>query len=108
MFSLRNSILIVLLLSIGVTVQLSAQTTDQAITQRQIHQAVRIRQGAKSGQLTRREARALRAEQRKIERDKRKAEANGIITEREAQKIRAEQNVASDNIYIKKHNKRVR
>jgi len=108
MFSLRNYIIILLLLSLGAIAQISAQTTDQAITQRQIHQAMRIRQGVKNGQLTRREAKILHAEQRKIQRDKVKAESNGRITGREAQKIKAEQNAASDDIYIKKHNKRVR
>jgi hypothetical protein len=107
MFSFRNFVIITAVLSIGVFTQLPAQTAGQAITHRQIKQAKRIRQGVKSGQLTRQETRVLRAEQRKIERDKLRAESKGRITRKELHKIKAEQKAASRDIYRKKHNNRV-
>jgi hypothetical protein len=107
MFSFRNFILIASALCIGAFVQMPAQTPNQAVTHQQIKQAKRIHQGVKSGQLTHHETKALRAEQRKIERDKLRAESKGRITKKELHKIKAEQKAASRDIYRKKHNNRV-
>ena len=107
MESFRNFTLLVFALCIGVFTQLPAQTVDQAITQKQIQQTKRIRQGVKRGELTRHEATVLRMEQRKIERDKLKAESNGVVTKKELHRIKAEQKAASNDIFRKKHNNRV-
>lgn len=104
MFSFRSFVLLVSMLCFGVFTQLPAQT----ITQRQVNQEKRIHQGVKSGELTHHEAKALQKEQRKIERDKLKAKADGVITKQEARKIKAEQKAASNDIFRKKHNNRVR
>jgi hypothetical protein len=104
MFSFRNFVLVVSILCIGVFTQLPAQT----ITQKQINQEKRIHQGVKSGELTRHETKVLRKEQRIIERDKLKAKADGVVTKKEIHKIKAEQKAASNDIFRKKHNDRVR
>ena len=84
-----------------------AQTPRKAtITQRQIRQQARIRQGVRSGALTPAETRRLEAEQRKIAREKRAAKADGMLTTAERAKIRHDQNKASRDIYRKKHNVR--
>jgi hypothetical protein len=85
-----------------------AQEKTPVVDQRQQNQAERIDQGIKSGQLTRREAARLRAQQRKIRADKAKAKADGNVTARERAKLRREQNRASRAIHRKKHNKRKR
>ena len=87
MFSLKSICLIVSIVLVGITSQIPAQTVEQTITKRQIKQEKRIRQGVKTGELTRRETTVLRAEQIKIERDKLKAESNGVITKQEKRKI---------------------
>ena len=87
---------------------ISAQTKTPRITKQQINQQERIHQGVKSGQLTRREAKTLERQQRKIQKDKIKAKSDGIVTPRERAKLQAEQNRANRNIYRKKHNLRTR
>lgn len=85
-----------------------AQEKTPVVDQRQQNQEQRIDRGIKSGQLTRREAARLRAQQRKIRADKAKAKADGKLTARERAKLRREQNRASRAIHRKKHNGRHR
>ncbi len=78
------------------------------INQRQVNQRARIRQGVKSGELTRGEGAKLRSEQRTIRAEKRIAKADGKVTSAERHQIRKDQNKASKDIYRLKHNHRVR
>jgi hypothetical protein len=78
------------------------------VTQRQINQQARIRQGVRSGQLTRGETRLLQREQAKIRHHKRLARADGVVTRWERKKLNREQNRASRHIYRAKHNGRAR
>ena len=57
------------------------------INTRQENQKARIRQGVKSGELTRNEARRLVKEQAKIRTLERKAKSDGDITRKEARKL---------------------
>lgn len=74
-----------------------------AIDKREQNQKARIQQGVKSGELTKKEARRLAAEQRKIKHDEKKAKADGVVTKKEKAKIRQEQKRASKDIYRQKH-----
>lgn len=85
-----------------------AQTATPRVTKREVKQQARINQGVKNGELTKREAVKVEAQQAKINRDKKQAKADGVVTPRERAKLTHEQNRASMNIYVKKHNKRVR
>jgi len=73
------------------------------IDKREQNQKARIKQGVKSGELTKKEARRLAAEQKKIKHDEKKAKADGVVTSREKAKIRKEQKRASKDIYRQKH-----
>ncbi len=75
---------------------------------KQVKQKVRIRNGVRTGQLTRREAARLRTQQATIRNMKRVARADGRVTPRERMVINRTQRAASRNIYRKKHNCRVR
>ena len=75
---------------------------------RQVKQNKRIFHGAKSGQLTRREARRLHREQRHIQRTKRRMKRDGVITPRERRRLNRKQNRANRHIYRAKHNRRRR
>jgi len=86
----------------------SAQTRTPVITHRQHLQHHRIHQGVRSGALTHNEARHLRADERRIARDKRMARADGRVTRAERRHIAREQNRTSRAIYRKRHNERVR
>jgi len=76
------------------------------VTHRQINQQARIKQGVKSGELTKGETRKLEREQAKIQHDKKVAKSDGKITPQERRKIIREQNKANRDIYRLKHNKR--
>jgi hypothetical protein len=75
---------------------------------RQVKQNKRIYHGAKSGQLTRREARQLHRQQRHIQRTKKRMKRDGTFSPRERRRLNRKQNRANRNIYRKKHNARRR
>jgi hypothetical protein len=81
-----------------------AQTATPKATKRQVHQQHRIKEGVKSGELTKGEAARLEAQQGKIAVDKAKAKSDGVVTTKERAKLHREQDRASKNIYRKKHN----
>jgi len=68
-----------------------------------VNQSNRIDQGVKSGELTRGEAKELRAEQKQIAGMIGEAFADGQLTKAERQEIRGAQRDASKNIYENKH-----
>jgi Na+-translocating ferredoxin:NAD+ oxidoreductase RnfG subunit len=80
-----------------------AQTATPRATQRQINQQARIVEGNRTGQLTPQETRALEAQQAHINREKRRAKADGIVTPQERRRLNRAQNRASRNIAIEKH-----
>jgi hypothetical protein len=63
----------------------------------------RIRQGIRSGELTRPEARRLEAEQARIRVNERFARADGKLTMRERERLNRELHRASHDIYQQKH-----
>jgi hypothetical protein len=75
------------------------------ITHRQVKQQARIKQGVKSGELTKGETIRLEKEQAKIQADKKEAKADGKVTPQERRKIKKEQNKTSRHIKRSKHNK---
>lgn len=79
----------------------NAQTTQKS-------DKVKIVNGVKNGELTKRETRHLVHQERKINRDKKAARADGTVTTQEAAKIRREKERADASIYRKKHNNRTR
>lgn len=72
---------------------------------RQQEQQQRIRQGVRSGELTRGEVRSLEREQREIHQDIRQAHADGVVTLGERREIQQDQNQASRHIARAKHNR---
>ncbi|MFH1017209.1 MAG: hypothetical protein V1798_03380 [Pseudomonadota bacterium] len=81
-----------------------AQTTTRKRSRhREVRQEERIRQGVKSGELTKDEAQGLQQEQREIRRDRRQMVQDGKLTPEERRKLEQEQNKASKHIYGEKH-----
>jgi hypothetical protein len=78
------------------------------IDARQARQSDRIRSGVASGDLTRREATALRSEQRGIRRMERHARADGVVTPRESRRLEHAQNRASRHINQQRHDRQQR
>ena len=73
------------------------------LDQREHNQAQRIRQGVKSGELTRPEAARLIKGQAQLRRREAAAKADGDITARERARLRHSSNVQSRRIYRQKH-----
>ena len=76
-----------------------------AISKEQVQQHQRIKHGRATGQLNRREAHRLQAEQRHIQSLKQLAKADGRVTRKERAYIDAEQARASAHIYRQKHDR---
>ncbi len=72
------------------------------------HQHTRIKQGVKSGELTKSETKNLVRDQKEIRQDVKSAKSDGILTGDEKKEIRKDQRQASREIHRKKHNKRDR
>lgn len=100
-------IVFALLLSFSFTT-ISAQSKTSVVKKKQVNQQKRIKQGIKSGELTRVETKQLKKQQLKIQKIKKTAKADGKVTKREKLKLNTLQEKASKNIYAKKHNNRNR
>jgi len=88
---------------LGSLTHVFAQEATPNVSKKQVRQHYRIKEGVKSGELTRKEAKALRAEQRHIRRTKRRAKADGDVTRRERKAIHRKQRRANRHIYRQKH-----
>jgi len=76
---------------------------DPGVNVRQERQQARIRQGVRSGQLTRRETRRMREDQRDIRQLERAYQSDGTLTRAERADLHREQNQASRRIHRQKH-----
>jgi hypothetical protein len=86
---------------LGAAVIASAHTP--LIDKREHHQQARIREGLKSGELTRREFLRLESEQSRIRFAEAKAKSDGIVTCRERLRLNRMLDRASRDIYRQKH-----
>lgn len=106
---MKKYIFLIALFSLGMVYSATAQSqTTPRAAQRQVTQTKRIKQGVRSGELTKGEAAVLGKQQRSINRSKRRAKADGQVTRRERATIQTRQNRASRNIKRKKNNERDR
>ncbi len=81
---------------------IQAQTAP-IVKHKQIKQNKKINHGVKTGELTRKEAAGLKAQQVHINRTKKRAKADGKVTAKERAKIARKQKRANKNIYQQKH-----
>ena len=86
----------------------SAVAGTPVLDQREHHQAQRIRQGVKSGELTRPETRRLIAGEAKLHANEATAKSDGVVTARERARLQAEANRESARIYRQKHDAQTR
>jgi len=85
-----------------------ANDRTPVVNQRQANQQARIRQGIRSGELTRGEARNLEAREGRIEAEKLEDKSKGYVTPRERAQLNRQLNRTSGAIYRDKHNGWVR
>ena len=101
---MKFKILSVCLIALG----LGINNADAQIVKQTRHQHHRIKQGVKSGELTKGEAVNLRNDQKDIRKEVKDAKADGTITPSERKEIRKDQKKESRKIFRKKHNKKER
>lgn len=94
---------------LGCTAASFAQSTNTPVVrERQENQVKRIKQGRRSGELTKLETARLAGQQARIQDNKRDAKADGTVTVRERAQIHNQQERASRNIARQKHDRRDR
>lgn len=91
----------------GFVAALSAQSTP-VVDAREAKQSARIQEGVQSGELTKREAAKLRANQRHIKRTEARAKADGVVTPAERAQLDRKQDKASKRILREKNDKQDR
>ncbi len=92
----------------AIVMALAISNSNAQVAKRAISQHHRIKQGVRSGELTRAEAANLRNGQKEIRQDVREAKADGVVTPAEKQEIKQDQRQESRKIFRKKHNGRER
>lgn len=90
----------VLILTLGINTTEAQQRTRV--------QKQRVKQGVRSGELTRAETRSIARMHRDTRRDVRQAKSDGVITHKERKEISRDKRHTNRAIYRKKHNRRHR
>jgi len=80
-----------------------AGTDDPGVNKRQHRQKDRIKQGVRSGELTKEEAKSLRGEQKAIRQKERAYKSDGTLTKDERKELHQELNESSKHIAEEKH-----
>jgi uncharacterized protein YoaH (UPF0181 family) len=83
-------------------------THDPGVNKRQHRQAKRIKQGVKSGELTKHEAKELREDQRDIKTKEQAYKADGKLTNAERKDLQHDLNESSRDIHQEKHDAQTR
>ena len=85
-----------------------ADPRSPGVDRREHRQKERIKQGVKSGELTREEAKGLMQEQREIRAQEREMKSDGTFTKEERKELQQDLNEASQNIREQKHDEQTR
>ncbi|MBL7816780.1 MAG: hypothetical protein JNL70_17295 [Saprospiraceae bacterium] len=102
-----KKILVAALFVCGFAMASNAQSTPK-VDQRQQNQKERIKEGVKSGELTKKEAKHAVKAQKNIKHAENKAKADGVVTPKERAKLDHKQDKASQKIAKNKHDKQDR
>jgi hypothetical protein len=89
-------------------IMIIAATSVNAQTTANRSDKIKINQGVKSGELTKKETVRLARQQKDISQDVKSAKADGVVTREERKNIKKEKRKADRTIYRKKHNNRDR
>ncbi|WP_374564937.1 hypothetical protein [Ideonella sp.] len=89
--------------SVPTTEPVPRGTNTPVINKHEANQHDRIVAGKQSGEITKREAQRLHAEQKAVDRAQNKAAADGSVSTQERQHIRRMQHRADKDIYRQKH-----
>lgn len=101
------SILLSSMFVLAIGIPVSAQKTP-SVDNRERRQQKRIRQGVKSGELTRHEAVRMERQQAKTHALEAKAKSDGTVTRKERARLQHRENKTSRHIYRQKHDSQTR
>lgn len=95
---MKSRFLLVVAIILGTAIGSQAQVSNQR------NQPQRIKQGVRSGQISKREAHRIVHNQRDLRQDKRLARADGTITPAERKILKREQRMNKRRIHRARHN----
>ena len=87
---------------------LADEPASPGINKREHRQKERIKEGVESGQLTKKEARRLRHEQKRIKAKEEVMKSDGTLTKGERKELHQDLNKASEHIAEQKHDAQTR
>ena len=103
------SLILTTVFALGLSIATFAQSTNTPrVDRRERNQHRRIRQGVRSGELNKREARRLRHQERVTHAEEAAAKADGKVTKRERRRLNRRENRTSRHIYRQKHDRQKR
>jgi hypothetical protein len=85
-----------------------AQTPSAGVDQREHRQQDRIKEGVRSGELTKQEAKQLAGEQKAIRAKERAMKSDGVLTQQERRELQRDLDRSSQHIENKKKNAQTR
>jgi hypothetical protein len=100
--------LVAVLLTVTMATPIFANPKTPGVDRREHKQKQRIKEGVRSGQLTREEARGLAAEQKAIRAKEREMRSDGVVTPQERRDLHQDLNESSKNIFQEKHDAETR
>jgi hypothetical protein len=105
---MMGRVFIAALLTLTMTAPVFANPKSPGVDRREHRQKQRIKEGVRSGQLTRQEARGLAKEQRQIRAKEREMKSDGVLTPQERQELHQDLNESSQQIFQEKHDAETR
>ena len=105
---MKQLVLIIMIIGIAVSGIFAQSIKTPKIDKKQKVQLTKIKQGVKSGELTRFEAKKLMKQESKLQRKKQNAKADGIVTSKERKQLRKAAKKIDAKIYKQKQDKQKR
>ena len=101
-------VLVAVLLTVAMATPVLANPKSPGVDKREHRQKQRIKEGVRTGKLTRQEARGLAKEQKDIRAKEREMKSDGVVTPQERQELHQDLNESSEHIFQEKHDAETR
>lgn len=105
---MMGRIVVAALLTVTMAAPVFANPKSPGVDRREHRQKQRIKEGVRSGQLTRDEAKGLATQQREIRAKEREMKSDGVLTPQERKDLHQDLNESSKQIFQEKHDAETR
>ena len=105
---MKKSVILIMIFSFAASGLFAQNIKTPKINKKQKVQVAKIKQGVKSGELTRLETKRLMKQEAKLQKKKKIAKADGVVTKKERKMLRKEARKLDAKIYKQKHDKQKR